>query len=62
MTLTPRQAGAVGLLALVPIAVYAMDVGQPYTGIVTIINVLLILGILYTAFTPIENGDHASHG
>ncbi len=62
MTLTPRKAGAVGLLALVPVAAYAAGVGGLYTGLITAVNVLLIMGILYTAFTPVEDGEHASHG
>lgn len=57
MELTPRHATAVGLLALVPVAVFVLTQGETWAGI-ALVNVLLIVGSLYVALTPVGNGGH----
>lgn len=55
---SPRQLGLVGLLGLVPTIGYA--IGRPdYWAFVAAFNVVLIVGSLYLATAPIENGHDA---
>ncbi|SDR25909.1 cytochrome-ba3 oxidase subunit [Natronobacterium texcoconense] len=58
-SLTPRRALIVGLLALLPVSWYGLA-GSLSAGVVSAINVLIILTCLFIAFTPVE-GHHA-HG
>ncbi|RQG92810.1 cytochrome-ba3 oxidase subunit [Natrarchaeobius halalkaliphilus] len=54
--LSPRAALPVGLLALFPLIWYALG-SSVMAGIVSTINVLLILACLYVAFSPV--GGHS---
>ncbi|RQH01834.1 cytochrome-ba3 oxidase subunit [Natrarchaeobius oligotrophus] len=59
---SPRAALPVGLLALVPLAWYALG-SSPVAGIVSAINVLLVLSCLYVAFSPVDDPhDHPPGG
>ncbi|MCY4730751.1 cytochrome-ba3 oxidase subunit [Natronomonas gomsonensis] len=60
MELTPRLGAVVTLLALVPVAVFTVYIGNPLVAI-ALVNVVLIFASLYLAFTPVENHDH-DHG
>lgn len=57
MELTPRHGTAAGLLALLPVAAFVFTQGEQWPGI-ALVNVLLIFGSLYVAFSPVENGGH----
>lgn len=59
---SPRAALPVGLLALFPLTWYAL--GSSLTaGIVSAVNVVLILSCLYVAFGPVDaHDDHESNG
>ncbi|THE66756.1 cytochrome-ba3 oxidase subunit [Salinadaptatus halalkaliphilus] len=57
--LSPRATLLVGLLALVPVAWYALGSSMA-AGVVSAINVALILSCLYLAFSPVES--HHGHG
>ncbi|KAB1188997.1 MULTISPECIES: hypothetical protein [Haloferax] len=60
MELTPRRAGTVALLALLPAIVFGLT-KNPLAGVVTAINVLLISTIIYLLMSPTEGGhDHES--
>ncbi|OIB58966.1 cytochrome-ba3 oxidase subunit [Natrialba sp. SSL1] len=52
---SPRVALPVGLLALLPLAWYGVS-GSVMAGIVSTVNVVLILACLYLAFSPVEGG------
>ena len=56
MQFTPRVAGAVALLALVPVLVYGLSLDAPAAA-VTAVNVLLISLSLYLLTSPAE-GEH----
>jgi len=56
--LSPRHSLLVGLLAVVPLSWYALE-GSLTAGLVSVLNVILILVSLYLAFQPI--GGHESH-
>jgi hypothetical protein len=57
MELTPRVAGMVGLLALLPVALFGF--GKVWwAGIVTAVNVLLITLSLYLLMSPTEGESH----
>lgn len=59
--ITPRQAAAVGLLALIPTVVYG--VGHPgLAGFVAAVNVVLITAALFVAMSPIEESGGATDG
>lgn len=60
MDLPPRRGALVGLLALVPVALFAADRGEPVVA-VALVNVLLIAGSLYVALSPVAGGGHG-HG
>ena len=59
--LTPRMGLVVGLLALFPIIWYAFGVSVT-AGIVSAVNVLLILTVLFVAFGPVSNGHRHGSG
>lgn len=60
MELTPRRAGTVALLALLPVIVFGVT-KNPLAGVVTAINVLIISTIIYLLMSPTEGGhDHES--
>ncbi|MFP8951377.1 cytochrome-ba3 oxidase subunit [Natrialbaceae archaeon A-arb3/5] len=50
---SPRIALPVGLLALLPLSWYALG-SSLVAGIVSAVNVALILACLYLAFSPVE--------
>jgi hypothetical protein len=60
MKLTPRRGAFLALLALVPVATFAFAGGEPIAGI-ALVNVLLIFGSLYVAFSPVP-GSHGENG
>ncbi|KAB1192001.1 hypothetical protein GJR96_00515 [Haloferax sp. MBLA0076] len=55
MELTPRLAGTVALLALLPAIVFGVT-NNLLAGVVTAINVLLISAIIYLLMSPTEGG------
>ena len=57
--LSPRGALVVGLLALLPVTWYALG-SSLSAGLVSAINVAIILAVLYVAFEPVP--DHHGHG
>ncbi|ELZ91636.1 cytochrome-ba3 oxidase subunit [Haloferax mucosum ATCC BAA-1512] len=58
MELTPRLAGTIALLALLPAIVFGVT-KNPLAGVVTATNVLLISTIIYLLMSPTEGGhDH----
>lgn len=59
---SPRHALPVGLLALLPVTWYALG-SSLAAGLVSAINVLIILACLYVAFEPVvAHHDHDSNG
>ncbi|MXV62446.1 cytochrome-ba3 oxidase subunit [Natronorubrum sp. JWXQ-INN-674] len=56
---TPRHALVVGLLAILPVSWYGLG-SSLSAGVVSAINVLIILTCLYVAFEPVSN--HHGHG
>ncbi len=56
---SPRSALAVGLLALIPVLWYGVA-SSLSAGVVSAINVILIIGMLYIAFEPVS--DSHGHG
>jgi len=58
-TVSPRIALVVGLLALAPVFWYGLG-SSLWAGVVSTINVLIILACLYVAFEPVP--DHHDHG
>ena len=60
MEFTPRVAGLVALLALLPVFVYGVT-NNLLAGAVTTVNVLIIFSIIYLMMSPTEGGhDHES--
>ncbi|UVE49121.1 hypothetical protein KU306_09285 [Haloferax larsenii] len=64
MELTPRRAGTVALVALLPAIVFGVT-KNPLAGVVTAINVLIISTVIYLLMSPTEGGhghesDHDS--
>lgn len=57
--LSPRAALVVGLLALLPVTWYGLG-SSLSAGVVSAINVLIILACLYVAFEPVPG--HHGHG
>ncbi|WP_117365539.1 cytochrome-ba3 oxidase subunit [Natrarchaeobaculum sulfurireducens] len=58
--LSPRHSLLVGFLAVVPLLWYALE-GSLTAGLVSVLNVILILAGLYVAFQPVDgHGSHAS--
>ncbi|QRV16591.1 cytochrome-ba3 oxidase subunit [Haloterrigena salifodinae] len=60
-TVTPRYVAAIGLLAVVPVLVYGVT-NSGVAGLVSAVNVAVIIGSLYLAMSPVEgsHGDHAA--
>lgn len=54
-TVTPRHAAALGLVAFVPVLVYAVT-NSALAGVVSGINLLVIYGSLHVAMSPVEGG------
>jgi len=61
MGISPRTAGALALLALVPAVTYGF-VSNAYAGVVTATNVLLISLSIYLLMSPTEGGHGHGHG
>ncbi|CAI49575.1 ba3-type terminal oxidase subunit CbaE [Natronomonas pharaonis DSM 2160] len=59
--LSPRQAAAVGALALIPVALYGYTLSATAAAFSTV-NVLLTLAVLYIAMSPVEGGHHGDSG
>ncbi|WP_226040316.1 cytochrome-ba3 oxidase subunit [Natrinema sp. DC36] len=60
-TVAPRLAATAGLLAIVPVLIYGVT-DSGLAGAVSAVNVVLIIGSLYLAMSPVE-GTHADgHG
>ena len=59
--LSPRMGLVVGLLALFPIIWYAFGISVT-AGIVSAVNVLIILAVLFVAFGPASNGHGHDSG
>ena len=55
-SITPRHGLIVGLLALLPLSWYGLE-SSLNAGIVSAINVLIILAVLFVAFTPVDGHD-----
>ncbi|AGB33168.1 hypothetical protein C488_16412 [Natrinema pellirubrum DSM 15624] len=62
-TVPPRLAAIAGLLAIVPLLVYGLT-NSTVAGAVSAVNVVLIVGSLYLAMSPVEgsHGDHHGDG
>ncbi|MUV57039.1 hypothetical protein GJ632_06475 [Halogeometricum sp. CBA1124] len=65
MRFTPRVAGMIALLALLPVVLFGL--GRTWwAGAVTFVNVLIITYSLYLLLSPTENGhddhDATEHG
>ncbi|QIB75569.1 hypothetical protein G3I44_15480 [Halogeometricum borinquense] len=63
MRFTPRIAGMIALLALLPVVLFGL--GRVWwAGAVTVVNVLIITASLYLLLSPTENGhgedDHGT--
>ncbi|WP_440771879.1 cytochrome-ba3 oxidase subunit [Natronorubrum sp. DTA28] len=59
---SPRRALPVGLLALLPLSWYALE-SSLAAGVVSAVNVLIIVACLYVAFEPVPgHHDHDSNG
>lgn len=61
MEFTPRQAGTLGVLALVPVLAYGLFRANAFAGAVTTVNVLIIAYSLRQLTGPAE-GDHTHAG
>ena len=55
-TVPPRLAATAGLLAIVPVLIYGVT-DSGLAGVVSAVNVVLIVGSLYLAMSPVE-GTH----
>lgn len=58
-SLTPRQTLPIGAVSLLPLIWYALG-SSLFAGVVSVVNVGIILTCLYVAFSPVENG-HSNH-
>ena len=59
--ISPRSALVVGLLALLPVSWYGIA-SSVSAGVVSAINVVLILAMLYIAFEPVPESHGHGHG
>ncbi len=59
MSLAPRYVALLGLLALVPVAAYAVGKPDMFNTIVTAVNVVLIAASLYVATGPSSTNGQA---
>lgn len=60
-TVGPRYAAGAGLLAIVPVLVYGIS-DSVVAGIVSAVNVAIIIGSLYVAMAPIDESHDDHHG
>lgn len=60
MQISPRTAGAVALLALLPVALYVAT--DEIIAAVALVNVFLISYSLYRLLAPTEEGHDHDHG
>ncbi|PGF15541.1 cytochrome-ba3 oxidase subunit [Natrinema sp. CBA1119] len=60
-TVTPRLAATAGLLAIVPVLIYGVT-DSGLAGVVSAVNVVLIIGSLYLAMSPVEGTHGDGHG
>lgn len=61
MELTPRRAGMVALLALLPVVAFGLF-RTWWAGAITLVNVVIIAVSLYLLMSPTENEAHATPG
>ena len=62
--LSPRIVGAIGLLALAPVAAFGLTKSMYLAAVVTFVNVVLISICIFLLFSPHGSDDHgaeASH-
>ncbi|WP_254762922.1 cytochrome-ba3 oxidase subunit [Natrinema marinum] len=59
-TVAPRLAATAGLLAIVPVLVYGTT-NSVAAGVVSAVNVAIIIGSLYLAMSPVEGGHGDDH-
>jgi hypothetical protein len=59
-SVSPRVAGAVGVLALLPAIWFGFGRGDPFAAAVTMVNVVLISACLYLFMSPHETDEE--HG
>jgi hypothetical protein len=59
-SVSPRAAGAVGILALLPAIWFGFGRADPFAAVVTMTNVVLISACLYLFMSPHENDE--DHG
>lgn len=57
MALRPQLLAGIGLLALIPVVVFLLNRGETIVAL-SIVNVFIIVGSIYTMFSPIENEEH----
>ena len=57
----PRLAAGAGLLAIIPVLIYGIS-GSIVAGIVSTVNVAIIIGSLYIAMAPIDESHDDHHG
>ncbi len=60
-SLSPRNAVAVGLLAVVPTVIFGLT-RSGLGGLIATVNVVLIFTALYVAMTPIKRRQTATNG
>lgn len=58
-SLSPRGAAAVGLLALVPVLIFAFG-RSGLGGLISAVNVVIIFGALYLALSPLDAGRRST--
>jgi len=60
MELTPRRAGLVALLALLPVVAFGIF-RTWWAGAITLVNVIIIAVSLYLLMSPTEAEEHDGH-
>lgn len=55
---SPRQAAAIGALALAPVVWYGLA-SSGTAGIVSAVNVVLIVAALFVAMSPVDTDHHS---
>ncbi|QLG50975.1 cytochrome-ba3 oxidase subunit [Natrinema halophilum] len=60
-TVGPRFAAGAGLLAILPVLVYGLT-NSVVAGVVSAVNVAIIIGSLYIAMAPIDESHDDHHG
>ncbi|RLM53217.1 hypothetical protein DVK02_14575 [Halobellus sp. Atlit-31R] len=61
MQITPRLAGMIGLLAILPVIAFGVF-RTWWAGLITLVNVIVISIALYLLFSPTEGESHGGHG